>query len=163
MLSNQEAREMAEEARNAGPGRVLAEKVEAVRTFETGATRTATTAYDPSGFLSPLALKAFCKYMEKHRRQADGNLRESDNWKKGMPRREYLRSLIRHVMDVWLIMDGFPEAARDPDIHEALGGIFFNTEGLLHEYSIGRDIGARIPGGTPEGNTDAKSQGLRRP
>ena len=57
-----------------------------MREFDTGATRDAeTNKLDFEGFFSPLALEEYAKYMHMHRRQADGNVRDSDNWQKGMP------------------------------------------------------------------------------
>jgi hypothetical protein len=69
----------------------------------------------------------------------DGSLRPSDNWTKGIPRREYMKSLYRHLMDVWLIMRGYKKVARTQDLEEALCACIFNASGLLHELLIGRD------------------------
>lgn len=104
-----------------------------MRTFATGATRDADdNKIDPEGFLSPLALQAFCEYMHSHRKQPDGNLRDSDNWQKGMPVDAYIKSLLRHVLDLWLVHRGFTSAARS-NKQEALCAILFNAQGYLHE------------------------------
>lgn len=73
-----------------------------MRMFNTGATRnTDTDKFDYEGFLSPFVLEKFGEYMHKNRKQADGNLRSSDNWQKGIPRDQYMKSLLRHVLSAW--------------------------------------------------------------
>ena len=109
-----------------------------MREFETGATRNAEVDPDYHGFFSPLAMHAYGQYMHAHRVQADGTLRDSDNWQLGMPRDTYVRSLVRHTHDVELIHDGWDGLARrddrDPDPLKAhLSAIIFNAQGLLHE------------------------------
>lgn len=108
----------------------------AIRKFKSGATRdTAEGKLEPWGFLSPLALHRFSEYMHKHRKQADGSLRSSDNWKKGIPIDVYLHSLMRHVFDFWLVMTGFKprfdKKVEDPV--EIACAIMFNVQGFLHE------------------------------
>lgn len=107
-----------------------------VRTFETGATRSADTGrIDPEGFLSPLVLERYCEYMGKHRLQPDGNLRASDNWQKGIPLTTYVKGLWRHFLHFWTRHRGFtildPLAAAD--IEEDLCAIMFNAQGYLFE------------------------------
>jgi len=109
-----------------------------IRTFETGATRSPMKdklCY--SGFLSPLALKRFAEYMHHHRTQANGQIREPNNWKKGIPLDSFMDSMSRHYQDVWLHMDGFSEEATE-DIETALCGLMFNVQGMLHELTKGR-------------------------
>ena len=102
-----------------------------VRTFSTGATRdTEVGKFDYEGFLSPLVLQRFAAYMHKNREQKDGSLRASDNWQKGIPKDAYLKSAIRHLLDWWLIHDGFEGRA---DVEEALCGVLFNAQGYLLE------------------------------
>lgn len=108
-----------------------ANDIRTVRTFASGATRDADTdKIDFEGFLSPLVLQRFGEYMHHHRKQADGQLRSSDNWQKGMSREVYMKSLIRHLHDLWLEHDGF--TSRE-GIEDALCGILFNTQGYLFE------------------------------
>lgn len=107
-----------------------------IRQFSTGATRdTSQEKLDPYGFISPLALHRFSEYMHKHRLQSDGNLRSGDNWKKGMPPLEYIRSLVRHVFDFWLVVSGFAPRfdTRVTDPKEIACAILFNVQGYLHE------------------------------
>lgn len=104
-----------------------------IRQFDTGATRNRDEdQLDYHGFLSPLARKRYAKYMHEHRRQADGSLRASDNWQKGIPTESYCSSLVRHVTDAELHQDGFPEEARD-DLETALCAVIFNAQGWLFE------------------------------
>jgi len=100
------------------------------RTFDSGATRdTAEGKLDYRGFLSPLALKRFAEYMHQHRVQSDGTLRDSDNWKRGIPRKEYMSCLFRHFMDFWSLHEDVMEG----DIEDSLCALFFNVQGYLHE------------------------------
>ncbi len=106
-----------------------------LRTFDTGATRdTAEGKLEPWGFTSALVEKAYSEYMHSHRTQTDGTLRDSDNWKKGIPFNEYKKSLSRHVLDLRLIFEGFPEEAREQDLVRVLCAVKFNVDGLLFEY-----------------------------
>lgn len=108
-----------------------------MREFETGATRdSAEDKIDPEGFISPTVELAFCEYMHRHRKQADGKLRASDNWQKGMPFEEYLKSAWRHFLDIWLIHRGHSDLARE-GIEEALCALKFNVNGMLYEYLNG--------------------------
>jgi hypothetical protein len=101
------------------------------RYFETGAYRdTDENKPDYEGFLSPLVIRAFGAYMAKHRVQSDGHLRDSDNWQKGIPRDQYMKSAWRHFLDLWLEHRSVP--SRD-GLDEALGGLLFNICGYWHE------------------------------
>lgn len=105
-----------------------------LRTFETGATRdTAEDKHEPWGFTSALVEKRFCAYMHHHREQSDGELRDSDNWKKGIPVDAYYHSLSRHIQDLRLIMEGFNYEAREDSLEEVLCSVLFNVQGMLHE------------------------------
>lgn len=104
-----------------------------IRKFETGATRdTDTEKHDPEGFLSPIVIERFNEYMHKNRKQKDGQLRDSDNWQKGIPIPVYRKSLWRHFQDQWLYFRGFGDQARE-SLEDALCGILFNTMGILFE------------------------------
>jgi hypothetical protein len=110
-----------------------------VRTFETGATRnTEDGKPDFEGFLSPLSLAEFGRYMASHQKQADGKLRDSDNWQKGIPKSAYMKSLWRHLVAVWTLHRGFPmppdEQGRPVTLETALSAIMFNAQGYLHEH-----------------------------
>lgn len=101
-----------------------------MRKFETGATRDANTdKLDYKGFLSMIAVNQFAQYMHKNRKQADGSIRGSDNWKLGIPVPAYEESFTRHVFE-WLtaLENGDREAA-----YEIAPAIFFNLQGWMHE------------------------------
>lgn len=102
-----------------------------VREFDTGATRDVDDgklAY--VGFLSPLVLERFARYMHQHRIQSDGSIRAPDNWKKGIPLDSYIDSGFRHFMDWWLEHEGYESRE---GIEDALCGVMFNAMGYLHE------------------------------
>jgi hypothetical protein len=108
-----------------------------MNTFDTGATRSEDTVRDdPEGYLSPAFLELYFKYMTKHRVQADGVVRESDNWQKGIPMARYMKGLWRHFFHMWQRHRGYdvtdPLAAED--IEEDIGAMFFNLQGYAHEY-----------------------------
>lgn len=112
-----------------------------MRTFDTGATRDSEDGkFDYEGFLSPAVLHRFAAYMHHHRVQADGSLRDSDNWQKGMPIPAYMKSMWRHFMDVWALHRGRPEFAVTDDIEEALCALLFNAMGYLHEVCRGGQV-----------------------
>ena len=109
-----------------------------VRTFDTGANRDSDSGkFDFEGFLSPLVLTAFARYMHSHRTLADGSQRPADNWQKGMPEDAYVQSLLRHVVDLWLLHRGHtpvrPEDGQHVEWDDALGGAMFNVQGLWFE------------------------------
>jgi hypothetical protein len=111
-----------------------------MRTFDTGATRgDDDDKFDYIGFLSPLVLEYYAAYLHEHRIQEDGELRASDNWKKGIPLDTYIRSAFRHFLTFWKAHEGFAasellDSYDDPDelIMDALCGVLFNCMGYLH-------------------------------
>lgn len=107
---------------------------ELIRRFDTGATRdTDHNKYEYSGFNSPAVEQRFAAYMHEHRKQSNGELRSSSNWKKGIPLDVYQQSLHRHFLDLWLIQDGWLELATEPDIEKVLCALRFNVNGMLLE------------------------------
>jgi hypothetical protein len=86
--------------------------------------------YDYEGFYSPLVVKRFGQYMDKHRKQADGKLRDSDNWQKGIPKDAYIKSAWRHFMDWWMEHRGYKSRE---GIEDALCALLFNVQGYLFE------------------------------
>lgn len=110
--------------------------MDAVRKFDTGATRSPdTNRPDFDGFLSPLVVARFADYMNKHRKQSDGQPRDSDNWQKGMPLASYMKGGWRHFMHWWTRHRGWK--VEDPhasmDIEEDICALIFNAQGYLHE------------------------------
>ena len=109
-----------------------------MRQFKTGATRDSdNTKNDYEGFLSPSVIERYGNYMTKHRKQADGNLRDSDNWQKGMPKEVYIKSMWRHFLDVWFIHRNYKRFDKQRNeeitIQEALCALLFNVMGYLFE------------------------------
>lgn len=114
----------------------------AIRTFETGATRNLdTNKLDYEGFLSPLVLHSFAKYMHSHRLQKDGTMRDADNWQRGISQDVYMKSMWRHFMDVWSLHRGgqpiSPDSGEPVNLEEALCAVLFNVQGMLHEHLKG--------------------------
>tara|TARA_Y100000310_G_scaffold25627_2_gene24522 strand:- start:1063 stop:1545 length:483 start_codon:yes stop_codon:yes gene_type:complete len=111
-----------------------------IREFDTGATRdTEEGKYDYEGFLSPLVIERYGQYMNENRQQADGSIRESDNWQKGIPVKEYVKSAWRHFHYWWKSYRNSLNGIIEPDtsdktIEDALCGLLFNTMGYLHEH-----------------------------
>ena len=104
-----------------------------LREFSSGATRdTDIGKHDFEGYLSPLVLNRFGEYMTKHRKQSDGSLRASDNWQKGIPEDQYMKSAWRHFMEWWTLHRS--TYIRDELIEEALCALLFNVMGYLHEW-----------------------------
>jgi hypothetical protein len=102
-----------------------------MNSFSSGATRDTSEGkpvYDK--FFSCLVMKQFAKYMNMNRVQSDGNLRDGDNWQKGIPIEKYMESLYRHVMDMWSEHRGYPT---EDGLLAAMCGILFNTMGYMHE------------------------------
>lgn len=108
-----------------------------MRQFDTGATRNVDTdKFDYEGFLSPLVIEEFGRFMHRHRLQADGKLRDSDNWQKGIPFAAYMKSLWRHFFNVWKYHRGYPiynEKGEPVSFKEEACAVMFNMSGYLHE------------------------------
>lgn len=109
-----------------------------VRQFLSGATRNLdTNKHDYEAFFSPLVLRAYGEYMHSHRFQKDGELRDGDNWQKGIPLNAYMKSAWRHLVDWWSIHRDVtptdPDTGDDVEIKDALCALIFNASGYLHE------------------------------
>jgi len=101
------------------------------RYFPSGAYRDVDdTKIDYEGFLNPLVLQRFGEYMNHHRVQSDGKLRDSDNWQSGIPKEVYMKSMLRHVHDAWMENRGYESRE---GMEDALCGIMFNSMGMLLE------------------------------
>lgn len=114
-----------------------------MRKFDTGATRSPETGkLDYEGFLSPWVLERYAEYMHEHRLQADGSLRASDNWQKGIPLSAYMKSEVRHTIEAWKVHreavvpfgdEIIPTADGPITLEDCLCAKIFNTCGYLHE------------------------------
>ncbi len=117
-----------------------------MRQFNTGATRNVdTNKYDYEAFLSPLVLEAYAAYMHKNRFQADGKIRDGDNWQKGIPKDAYMKSAFRHFMDMWKEHRGIPTTE---GLEQSLTALLFNIMGYLHEIKKEQ---ARVEQEIPDG------------
>lgn len=101
-----------------------------MREFDTGAVRDRDDSKpDYEGFLSPFVIARFGEYMHRNRILPDGSLRASDNWQRGIPRSEYMKSAWRHFLAWWTHhRQGRPEEAEDE-----ICALLFNAMGYLHE------------------------------
>lgn len=107
-----------------------------IRKYETGATRdTVEGKLCYVKALSPLVLKRYVQYIGEHRKQSNGQMRDWDNWKQGIPIAAYLDSGVRHSIDLWSLLDGYPvEDNHGPcNGEDLLCAIIFNASGMLHE------------------------------
>lgn len=123
---------MAFESKSKQPQKTLPK----IRQFDSGATRDIDIGkLDYEGFFSPLVLQRYAQYLHKHRIQSDGQLRDADNWQKGIPIVEYMKSKARHFMSTWLIHRGIKlyEKGDLVDLEESLCAELFNTMGYLFE------------------------------
>lgn len=109
-----------------------------MRTFESGANRNSDDEkYDYEGFLNPLVIEAFGKYMNKHRHLEDGSLRASDNWQNLFGEQHLdvcMKSAWRHFLDLWKEHRGYTSI---DGIDEAICGLMFNI--MAYYYKILKD------------------------
>ncbi len=109
----------------------LGKRDDPIRQFDTGANRNSDVGkLDFEGFFSPLVIECYAEYMDKNRSLADGTLRDSDNWQKGIPKDAYVKSAWRHYFDWWSHHRGW--GSRE-GIKAAICGLIFNAMGYLHE------------------------------
>ena len=90
-------------------------------------------------------MERYAQYMGKNRVQADGSVRDSDNWQKGIPLAAYMKSLWRHFHDAWLAHRSGRHGTSW--MEECLCAIIFNAMGYLHEILKDRrdiDVGPDI-------------------
>jgi hypothetical protein len=110
-----------------------------IRMFASGATRdTREGKLDFEAYLSPLVLVRYAEYMQKHQTRSDGTQREGDDWQKGMGKDVYAESLLRHLIDFWLL-NREHEGLATQDIQDALCGVIFNAMGYLFNELTGFD------------------------
>ena len=109
------------------------------RTFNTGSTRdTDEGKFDYEAFNAPIVERTYASYMHDNRKQVDGVIRDGDNWQKGMPRSQYMKSLVRHVFDLWYLWRQSPSDTSA--FTTLLCAIRFNVNGLLYEILLGREV-----------------------
>ncbi len=111
-----------------------------IEAFTSGATRNLSEDKpDYEGFLSPVVLEAYGEYMHVNRYQKDGTIRASDNWQQGIPINNYIKSLVRHVFELWYLhRTGVAPLNKDKNNRpftkqELACAIMFNIMGYLKE------------------------------
>ena len=95
-------------------------------------------------FMSPLVVKRYCEYMDKHRYLENGDSREPDNWKNlfGEGHEQVcIDSLARHFLDLWITTEG-GEPREDKE--EALCAIMFNAMAILYKMLKDKNGGKSI-------------------
>lgn len=112
--------------------------------FKTGATKSPSTErWAPARFTSAIVLNRYYEFMHKNRFQKDGTVREPDNWKLGIPSKNYFASLDRHFHEAKLMWE-FPEtthyndASQKLEWEDTLCAILFNVMGLLFNVLTGK-------------------------
>lgn len=117
----------------------MASQESIVETFATGATRNPSgEKFDYEGFLNPQVLEVYGEFMHENRFQKDGTVRASDNWQQGIPLDNYMKSLVRHVFELWLFhRTGKPPVNKDKGRpftkRELCCAVMFNAMGYLKE------------------------------
>ena len=113
--------------------------VSKIRAFDTGATRNSDEGkYDYEAFLSPAVLEEYASYMHEHRKQADGNIRDGDNWQNLFGADHYnvcIKSLFRHFVDLWFLHRGYKrtehETGKPLTRRRVCCSIMFNVQAYL--------------------------------
>lgn len=108
-----------------------------MRNFGTGATRNSDEGkLDFEGFFSPLVLERYAQYMNKHRVQADGKVRDSDNWQKLFGEKHLdvcMKSLFRHFFDMWKQHRGYQG---QDTLEESICALMFNAQAYLFKLLV---------------------------
>ena len=116
-----------------------------MRQFGTGATRNSEEGkYDYEGFYSPLVMERYSQYMNKHRKQADGKLRDSDNWQKLFGEKHLevcMKSAFRHFMDWWKQHRGYKG---QDTLEDSICALLFNTQAYLFKILKDKEEKERI-------------------
>ena len=118
-----------------------------MREFTTGGTRDSDEGKnDYDGYLSFPVIEAYGNYMTFHRKQADGKLRDSDNWQKSFGDKHYevcMKSLWRHFLDFWAIHRGYKRTdkntGKEITLIDAGCAMLFNIIAYMHIYLVKTD------------------------
>ena len=93
--------------------------------------------FGPDGLFSVPAIRAYGKFMRKHRTLADGALRDYNNWRQGdgIPQRVCIDSLSRHMLDLAELLEDVTvideESGEEVTVTEACCAIIFNAMAIL--------------------------------
>ena len=111
--------------------------------FATGAYRNpAKDKIDIEACESPIVLERYAQYLHENSYLPDGSRRPNDNWQKGIPRDSYMKSMVRHFVDVWKIHRGF---TAHMTLENALCALMFNVKGYLYEVLRDKESQMRLP------------------
>lgn len=121
-----------------GPIGVASRDAEGVREFASGATRNVDTSQpDYEAFLSPLVIQRYGEFMHQNRFRPNGELRDGDDWQKGIPMDSYMKSGWRHFFAWWRYYRNGGGQARV--LEDAICALLFNAMGYLHEFLKNKD------------------------
>lgn len=122
-----------------------------MRNFQSGATRdNDVNKLDYEAFNNPLVDKRYAEYLHKHRKQADGKMRDGDNWQKLFGEHHTdvcMKSLCRHTVDARLAHRGYKS---EQPLEDLLCAIIFNSKAYLLKLILDREKPDRtkpVPGG----------------
>lgn len=103
-----------------------------MREFASGATRNTDEGKpDYEAFLSPLVIRSFGEYMQRHRQTPLGE-REGDNWQRGFGTHHLdvcIKSLWRHFLDLWMEHRGLGSRS---GVDDAINAMLFNLQAYQH-------------------------------
>lgn len=100
------------------------------REFKTGANRNSSNGkFVYSDFINPLNEHSFAKYMHGKRFLDDGTYRDGNNWQRGIPMEELLKSFRRHSWELEALHLGYV-LVRYTDEEGEHTEVFHNKEGL---------------------------------
>ena len=109
------------------------ENTKTIREFDSGASRNSDEGkLDYEAFVCPLTMKRYAEFMHKHRKLEDGTLRQGDNWQKGIPLDELMKSATRHMQDMKLHHRGYGKHATE-NLQDSICGVIFNLFGYLKQ------------------------------
>jgi hypothetical protein len=108
---------------------------EPMRVFDTGASRTKGDKLSYARALSVQVLERYMQYLRLHRELPDGNKREFDNWKLGIPKENYIDSLMRHTVDTVRKFHDL-SVPEDASLEDLCCAVIFNASGLLFELLV---------------------------
>ncbi len=111
----------------------LTQDGEIIRHFDTGAVRGSGGKFDFPEYISPFMIFRFAEHMRKNATKYGAG-----NWKKGIPREEYFKSLCRHFFMIF--MEETEGVKMEPE-SDHLSAMIFNIQGMIDhdERSKGGD------------------------
>lgn len=104
-----------------------------MRKYKTGAIRNVVDNKLVYRCSSALTERIKAEYVYQHRFTDKGKYRQVDNWKKGFPLMDTYDSLLGHMQDVKLIMEGHKvtEEGKEKNMFDSLCGLAFNVDAMI--------------------------------